>query len=145
MVAFSAPNLGNLLRPSSSRFLRWLEATLASGEAAMGEDNKPSGPDLTQGVSPADFSDGKLLGHVGDEQVLLVQLGAEVLAIDAFCSHYHGPLTEGLVVGDTIRCPWHHACFSVHTGEAEGAPALNPLSCFEVRRQKGRLAITGNK
>jgi NADPH-dependent 2,4-dienoyl-CoA reductase/sulfur reductase-like enzyme/nitrite reductase/ring-hydroxylating ferredoxin subunit len=118
-----------------------LEATLASGEAAMGEDNKPSGPDLTQGVSPADFSDGKLLGHVGEDQVLLVQLGAEVLAIDAFCSHYHGPLVEGLVVGDTVRCPWHHACFSLRSGEAARPPALSALAVWQVERDGEKIVV----
>jgi NADPH-dependent 2,4-dienoyl-CoA reductase/sulfur reductase-like enzyme/nitrite reductase/ring-hydroxylating ferredoxin subunit len=107
----------------------------------MSEDNKPSGPDLTQGVSPADFTDGKLLGHVGEEQVLLVQLGAELLAIDAFCSHYHGPLAEGLVVGDTVRCPWHHACFSLRSGEASRPPALSALAVWQVEREGERIFV----
>src|SRR5689334_20397347 len=107
----------------------------------MSEDNKPSGPDLAQGVSLADFADGKLLGHVGDEQVLLVQLGTEILAIDAFCSHYHGPLAEGLVVDDTIRCPWHHACFSLRSGEAVRPPALTALAVWQVEREGDRLFV----
>jgi NADPH-dependent 2,4-dienoyl-CoA reductase/sulfur reductase-like enzyme/nitrite reductase/ring-hydroxylating ferredoxin subunit len=107
----------------------------------MGEDNKPSGPDLTQGVSSSDFTDGKLLGHVGEDQVLLVQRGAEILAIDAFCSHYHGPLAEGLVVGDTIRCPWHHACFSLRSGEATRPPALSALALWQVEREGDRIFV----
>ena len=82
------------------------------------EQAQPSGPDLTQGVDPGDFRDGKLVGHVGDQEILLVREGAEIFAIDAHCSHYRGPLAEGLMVGDTVRCPWHHACFDLRTGEA---------------------------
>ena len=107
----------------------------------MSEDNRPRGPDLTQGVSAADFADGKLLGHVGDEQVLLVQLGSEIVAIDAFCSHYHGPLAEGLVVGDTVRCPWHHACFSLRNGEAVRPPALTALAVWQVERESDRIFV----
>jgi NADPH-dependent 2,4-dienoyl-CoA reductase/sulfur reductase-like enzyme/nitrite reductase/ring-hydroxylating ferredoxin subunit len=107
----------------------------------MSENNKPSGPDFTQGVSPADFTDGKLLGHVGEEQVLLVQQGAEIFAIDAFCSHYHGPLAEGLVVGDTIRCPWHHACFSLRSGEAARPPALSALAVWQIEREGDRIFV----
>lgn len=107
----------------------------------MTEDNKPSGPDLTKGVSLADFKDGKLLGHVGEEDVLLVQAGGEIFAIEPSCSHYHGPLAEGLVVGDTIRCPWHHACFSLRTGEATRPPALNALAVWDVTRDRDNIIV----
>ncbi|MDE2376412.1 FAD-dependent oxidoreductase [Bradyrhizobium sp.] len=109
------------------------------------EKKQPSGPDLTQGVSLADFKDGKLLGHVGDDDVLLVKLGTEVMAIEPFCSHYHGPLAEGLVVDDTIRCPWHHACFSLRTGEALVAPALTALAVWEVVRERDRIIVRGKR
>ncbi|MGY8679717.1 FAD-dependent oxidoreductase [Bradyrhizobium sp. UFLA05-153] len=107
----------------------------------MSDEKKPSGPDLAKGVNLADFNNGKLLGHVGGEDVLLVQLGAEVVAIEPACTHYHGPLAEGLVVDDTIRCPWHHACFSLRTGEAVAAPALNALAVWEVEREKDEIIV----
>ena len=97
----------------------------------MAEDqSKPGGPDLTQGVDLDALPDGGMLvGHVGEAEVLLVRLGAEIFAIDALCSHYHGPLADGLVVDGAVRCPWHHACFDLRTGEALRAPALSPLAC----------------
>src|SRR3569832_1401633 len=107
----------------------------------MSEDKKPSGPDLTKGVSLSQFKDGKLLGLVGDEDVLLVQVVSEIFAIEPSCSHYHGPLAEGLVVGDTIRCPWHHACFSLRTGEATRPPALNTLAIWDVLRDGNRITV----
>jgi len=105
------------------------------------EENRPSGPDLSQGVAIADLVDGKLLGHVGDEDVLLVQSGGEIFAVGAHCTHYHGPLAEGLIVGETVRCPWHHACFDLRTGEAERAPALSPITCWNVERRDGRVFV----
>ncbi|MDN5005107.1 FAD-dependent oxidoreductase [Bradyrhizobium sp. GCM10027634] len=107
----------------------------------MTDDKKPSGPDLTTGVSLSAFKDGKLLGHVGGEDVLLVQAGSEIFAIEPLCSHYHGPLAEGLVVGDTIRCPWHHACFSLQSGEAMRPPALNALAAWDVTRDRDRIVV----
>jgi NADPH-dependent 2,4-dienoyl-CoA reductase/sulfur reductase-like enzyme/nitrite reductase/ring-hydroxylating ferredoxin subunit len=105
------------------------------------EQNTPQGPDLTQGVVLTDFVDGKLLGHVGDEEVLLVQSGNDVFAVGAHCTHYHGPLAEGLIAGESVRCPWHHACFDLRTGEAARAPALSPIACWNVERRDGRIVI----
>jgi NADPH-dependent 2,4-dienoyl-CoA reductase/sulfur reductase-like enzyme/nitrite reductase/ring-hydroxylating ferredoxin subunit len=101
----------------------------------------PSGPDLAQGVSLSEFTGETLLGHVGDQDVLLVRSGSEIFAIDAHCSHYHGPLADGLVVGDSIRCPWHHACFDLRSGGATRAPGLNPLSVWQVEREGDRIVV----
>jgi NADPH-dependent 2,4-dienoyl-CoA reductase/sulfur reductase-like enzyme/nitrite reductase/ring-hydroxylating ferredoxin subunit len=100
-----------------------------------------SGPDLAQGVAIADLAGGKLLGHVGDQNVLLVRTGAEFFAVDAQCTHYHGALADGLVVGDTIRCPLHHACFSLRSGDAMYAPAIAPLAAWRVEQKDGRIFV----
>ena len=93
--------------------------------------SETSGPDLALGVAIDSLVDGAMLaGHVGDDAVVLVRRGNEFFAIAAHCTHYGGPLAEGLVVDDTVRCPWHHACFSLRTGEALRAPALAPVACW---------------
>jgi NADPH-dependent 2,4-dienoyl-CoA reductase/sulfur reductase-like enzyme/nitrite reductase/ring-hydroxylating ferredoxin subunit len=110
------------------------------------DDDKPAGPDLTKGIASSELADGKMMtGMVGDEEVLLVRQNGAVHAIGAHCTHYHGPLADGLVVGDTIRCPWHHACFSLKTGEALAAPALSPLSCWSVTERDGKIVVGGKK
>ncbi|HWM93052.1 MAG TPA: FAD-dependent oxidoreductase [Thermoanaerobaculia bacterium] len=107
-----------------------------------GDEKQLSGPDLAQGVSLADLPDGgQLVGHSGGEAVLVVRRGEEVFAIGASCTHYGGPLAEGIVVGDTVRCPWHHACFSLRTGEAVRPPALNPVTAYRVERDGDRITI----
>jgi NADPH-dependent 2,4-dienoyl-CoA reductase/sulfur reductase-like enzyme/nitrite reductase/ring-hydroxylating ferredoxin subunit len=111
-----------------------------------GGDGKLAGPDLTEGVAAEDVPDGGvLLGHSGGEAVLLVRRGVDVYAVAAACTHYGGPLAEGLVVGDEIRCPLHHACFSLRTGEPVRAPALNPVACFDVDARGGRLVVLGKR
>lgn len=100
------------------------------------------GPDLTLGVALTAIADnGRVLGHVGDNAVLLVQCGAEFFAVGAHCTHYHGPLAEGIVVDGTVRCPWHHACFDLRTGEALRAPALGPLDCWAVEQRDGKVFV----
>ena len=112
----------------------------------MAEQTTASGPDLTQGVAADAIPDGgMLLGHVGDEAVLIARQGRELFAIGAVCSHYSGPLHEGLVVGDTVRCPWHHACFSLRTGQPLRPPALNPVTSWKVERRGDRVVVTGKR
>jgi NADPH-dependent 2,4-dienoyl-CoA reductase/sulfur reductase-like enzyme/nitrite reductase/ring-hydroxylating ferredoxin subunit len=110
----------------------------------MADDQaQPTGPDLAAGIAFSELADGGMVaGHVGEEQVLLVRVGKEVFATSAQCSHYHGPLADGLVVGDTVRCPWHHACFSLRTGEALRAPALSPIDCWSVDQRDGKVFVT---
>jgi NADPH-dependent 2,4-dienoyl-CoA reductase/sulfur reductase-like enzyme/nitrite reductase/ring-hydroxylating ferredoxin subunit len=110
----------------------------------MSEQSKPKGPDLTQGVAIDTIADGAMVGgHAGEDAVLLARVGDEFFAIGATCSHYGGPLAEGLLAGDTVRCPWHHACFSVRTGEAVKAPAFNPMPCWRVEKSNGKVFVRG--
>src|SRR4051794_17562906 len=105
----------------------------------------PKGPDLAAGVAFASLTDGVLIeGHVGEEWVLLARQGDEVSAVGAKCTHYGGPLAQGIIVGDTVRCPWHHACFSLRTGEALAAPAFDPIDRWEVER-RGDMVVVGRK
>jgi NADPH-dependent 2,4-dienoyl-CoA reductase/sulfur reductase-like enzyme/nitrite reductase/ring-hydroxylating ferredoxin subunit len=107
-------------------------------------DGQPSGPDLAAGVEANSLADGQCLeGHVGTDAVVLARSGEEMFALGAKCTHYGGPLAEGLAVGDTIRCPWHHACFSLRTGEALRGPALNPVDRWTVELRGSKVHVTG--
>jgi NADPH-dependent 2,4-dienoyl-CoA reductase/sulfur reductase-like enzyme/nitrite reductase/ring-hydroxylating ferredoxin subunit len=110
------------------------------------QPQRQNGPDLTGGIPANSLAEGvPLLGHVQDEPVILVRRGSEVFAIGATCSHYGGPLADGLVVDDTVRCPWHHACFSLRTGEALAAPALTPVAAYGIVQRAGQVFVTGKR
>ena len=97
--------------------------------------DQDAGPDFKGGFPLADLPDnGKVLGRVDGDEVLLVRRGDNLFAVGALCTHYHAPLADGLIVGDTVRCPMHHACFSLRTGEALRAPALDQVACWRVER-----------
>jgi NADPH-dependent 2,4-dienoyl-CoA reductase/sulfur reductase-like enzyme/nitrite reductase/ring-hydroxylating ferredoxin subunit len=104
--------------------------------------NPPAGPDLVAGIPSSSVIDGAmLLGHMNDEPVLVARVDGALHAIGATCSHYGGPLAEGILVGATVRCPWHHACFSLKTGEALSAPAIDRVSCFRVEESDGQIFV----
>src|SRR3982750_3720259 len=98
--------------------------------------------DLTTGVPADSIAAGQILaGRGGDQDVLLVRVAGEFYAVRAQCTHYRGSLADGIVVGRTIRCPLHHACFDLATGDALCAPALDPLPRWRVERRDGRMVV----
>jgi NADPH-dependent 2,4-dienoyl-CoA reductase/sulfur reductase-like enzyme/nitrite reductase/ring-hydroxylating ferredoxin subunit len=102
------------------------------------------GPDLAQGLPLSDIpDDGVVGGHVGDDTVVLARVEGRLVAISGACSHYSGPLKDGLRVGATVRCPWHHACFDLRTGAALAAPALSPLDRWKVEERDGKVFVFG--
>jgi len=108
----------------------------------MGGEQKLTGPNLADGVPLSAIEDGKMLvGHAYGEPVLVARRGEKFFAVGATCTHYSGPLGEGLLVGDTVRCPWHHACFDLRSGAPLRAPALNPIPCFDVGVDGGVLRV----
>ena len=106
-------------------------------------EQRISGPDLrADGLALSELPDGAMrTGSVDGEAVMLARRGDGIFAVGAHCTHYSGPLAEGLLIGTTVRCPWHHARFDVRTGEALRAPALNPLPCWDVERRNGRVYV----
>ena len=109
-------------------------------------DKGPTGPDLSKGVPASNLPDGSMMaGHIGDDEVLLARQNGRLFALSAHCTHYHGPLADGLLVGATVRCPWHHAHFSLETGEAIAAPALSPLTCWQVEERNGSVFVKSKK
>ncbi len=107
-------------------------------------DAPPAGPDFTKGVPATDIAEGSMLvGHVGDQPVLIARVGGKLRAIGALCTHYHGPLGEGLLAGEAVHCPWHHARFCLKTGEAIGAPAIDPVDCWRVVERDGVVLVLG--
>jgi len=111
----------------------------------MGGDSQgPTGPDFGAGIAEAELKEGTMMaGHVDGDAVLVARQGGRIYAIGATCTHYSGPLAEGLLADGVVRCPWHHARFDLATGQAIGAPALNPVGCWNVERKNGRIRVTG--
>jgi NADPH-dependent 2,4-dienoyl-CoA reductase/sulfur reductase-like enzyme/nitrite reductase/ring-hydroxylating ferredoxin subunit len=107
-------------------------------------NGKLKGPDLkVDGVASAEIRRGEcLLGHADGDPVLLTRIEGGIVAVSATCTHYGGPLAEGVIADDHIHCPWHHACFDLRTGEATQAPALNPIACWAVEEENGRVRVT---
>lgn len=108
----------------------------------VGGQKGPSGIDFAQGVALVAIPpEGILAGHVNGEPILLSSIDGDFYAVSATCTHYGGPLSEGLVEGGTVRCPWHHACFSLKSGAALKAPAFDALQQWRVEVSADRAWV----
>jgi NADPH-dependent 2,4-dienoyl-CoA reductase/sulfur reductase-like enzyme/nitrite reductase/ring-hydroxylating ferredoxin subunit len=112
----------------------------------MASNQELTGPDLSQGIDASSLAEGQMLvGHAAGEAVLVARSSGRAFAVGAHCTHYGAPLADGLLVGDTVRCPHHHACFSLETGEALRAPARDGIACFELEERGGKLIVLGKR
>jgi apoptosis-inducing factor 3 len=110
------------------------------------ESRELEGPDFEKGCDIDEVPDGgMLLGHAFGEAILVARQGPQLFAIGATCTHYGGPLSKGLMVDCTVRCPWHHARFDLRTGEAIGAPALSDTPCWNIDKRGRRFFVVGRK
>jgi len=108
------------------------------------EDLSNAGPDLAAGIPSHTLPEGAMIaGHAHGDPVLVARHDGKCYAIGAVCTHWSGNLVEGLLVGDTVRCPLHHACFSLATGEARRAPALDPVQTYHVEERDGSIVVLG--
>jgi len=105
-----------------------------------------TGPDLVQGIELTSVSAGELIaGHAFGEPVLLVHVEPNWFAVGGKCTHYGATLAKGVLVSETIRCPWHHACFDLRNGAASSAPALNDLPSYTVLVENNLVRVTGKR
>jgi nitrite reductase/ring-hydroxylating ferredoxin subunit/uncharacterized membrane protein len=73
--------------------------------------------------------------------ILLVRQGGRIFAIGEKCAHRGGPLSEGKIEGDSIRCPWHGSRFALEGGRVLEGPSAYSQACFETRVLNGQIEV----
>src|ERR1044072_7424898 len=90
-----------------------------------------------------DLHDGEMKEISVDEtKILLARVGDNFHAVSATCTHYGGPLAEGTLCGTRVMCPWHHAAFNIVNGNLEDPPALDSLTCYQLRIEGERIFVS---
>ncbi|WP_116108980.1 FAD-dependent oxidoreductase [Lewinella sp. IMCC34191] len=98
---------------------------------------------MTPVLSLSQLPEGHLhKAKVGDYDVLLANLKGEIYAVENKCSHYQLPLDGGSLCEHRLRCPFHHACFDIRTGEQLEAPGMDGLPRFEVTIKDDQIHVS---
>lgn len=75
-------------------------------------------------------------------EILLGRLAGQFYAVAAQCTHYGGQLEHGILSGNRIVCPLHHATFDLMTGKMLEPPALDGLPSYKVRIENDNVIVT---
>ncbi|XP_031621817.1 apoptosis-inducing factor 3 isoform X2 [Contarinia nasturtii] len=78
-------------------------------------------------------------------KVLVVKQNGVISAIGTKCSHYGALLSTGALSEGRIRCPWHGACFNIHTGDIEDFPGQDPIPCYKVSVDQGKVRVRAKR
>ncbi|WP_152496929.1 nitrite reductase small subunit NirD [Roseovarius sp. THAF8] len=65
----------------------------------------------------------------------------EVFATSNTCPHKAGPLSEGIVHGQSVTCPLHNWVFDLETGKAQGEDG--EIATYPLKVEDGRVLIDG--
>uniref|UniRef100_A0A8C5GW37 Apoptosis-inducing factor 3-like n=1 Tax=Gouania willdenowi TaxID=441366 RepID=A0A8C5GW37_GOUWI len=83
----------------------------------------------------SDLQDGQMMEvEVGRQTVLLARTEGKYSAIGNQCTHYGAPLSQGVLSGHRLYCPWHGSCFNVLTGDVEEFPGMDCLPCHKAKK-----------
>lgn len=75
------------------------------------------------------------------KEILLARVNGNFHAVGAHCTHYGAPLVEGVLNGERLVCPWHHACFNITTGDLQEPPAFDALPRYEVKIENDQVVV----
>lgn len=73
--------------------------------------------------------------------ITVASVDGRFFAVQEFCTHRFGPLSEGAVCDHVIECPWHRSEFDLASGAVVQGPAKVDLPTYEVRVQEGELQV----
>jgi nitrite reductase/ring-hydroxylating ferredoxin subunit len=78
---------------------------------------------------------------VDGKPVAVFRVGADLLAIDARCTHVGGPLDRGQVSGSAVTCPLHGSQFDLTNGRVLRGPATQPVRSYRVKLEPDGLLL----
>lgn len=79
--------------------------------------------------------------EVEGRDIALYDVAGQIHATDNRCTHGAARLCDGFLEGHAIECPWHQGRFDVRTGQPLGEPVDEPVACYPVRIEAGRIWV----
>ncbi len=65
--------------------------------------------------------------------IALANVGGTIYAFGDSCRHEGGSLSSGVLIDETVTCPWHGWTYNVRTGKAIVPPVGIRIPTYETR------------
>ena len=99
--------------------------------------------DFVRVGSTSDVPEGKMKKViVGGLQILVANVKGKYYAIGDVCTHFGGPLDQGILNGQEVQCPWHGSHFDVTNGQVKRGPAGRPEPVYDVKVEDGNIMVS---
>ncbi len=79
---------------------------------------------------------------VGNERVVIGKCADGIVAFSDRCTHKGGPLSDGMLAGCTVQCPWHGSQFDAHTGRVVAGPAQSKIVVYDVKIKNREVYVS---
>ena len=82
----------------------------------------------------------RVVDNSGKEIAIFRTASDEVFALRNSCPHKNGPLSEGIIHGNTVTCPLHNWNIDLESGEAQ-APDKGCARKYEVKLDGDKILL----
>ncbi len=87
-----------------------------------------------------DLPDGQVRHvKIGKQDIALARVGEEYFALSNLCRHAFGPLSDGILDGHYVMCPWHGWRYDLRDGTTDHPDA--DVRTYEVSVSNGEVLV----
>jgi uncharacterized membrane protein/nitrite reductase/ring-hydroxylating ferredoxin subunit len=82
-----------------------------------------------------------MLAHIEGERIAVGRCETGIVAFHDHCTHRGGPLSDGVLIGCTVQCPWHGSNFDVNTGRVVAGPAEQKIKTYQIEIRANEVYV----
>jgi uncharacterized membrane protein/nitrite reductase/ring-hydroxylating ferredoxin subunit len=75
--------------------------------------------------------------RVNGKRIVVARTEQGIVAFDDRCTHRGASLADGVIICNTVQCPWHGSQFDLSTGDVKAGPAKEKISLYTIQEVNG--------
>jgi len=79
--------------------------------------------------------------HIHNKRIVIARTETDLVAFADSCTHSGASLADGVLMCETVQCPWHGSQFKVKTGSVVAGPAKEKIRTYEIKYDNGKYYL----